>query len=61
MGLFSRKNTPAPPAPSTRQQSFPPGDERYPGVAGYQGQGLKKNAMPEMRFKFVRPDGKPDA
>jgi hypothetical protein len=61
MGLFSRKSTPAPLAPSAEQRSFPPGDERYPGLAGYQGQGLKKNAMPEMRFKFVRPDGKPDA
>ena len=61
MGLFSRKRTPAPPAPSAEPpRSFPPGDERYPGLAGYQGQGLKKNAMPEMRFKFVRPDGKPD-
>lgn len=59
MGLFSRKNTPTPP-PSTPPRAFPRGDERYPGLAGYQGQGLKKNAMPEMRFKFVRPDGKPD-
>ena len=60
MGLFKRKSTPATPAPSAPERTIPPGDERYPGVAGYQGQGLKKNAMPEMRFRFVRPDGKPD-
>ena len=61
MGLFSRKRTPAPPEPSTVPRATPPGDERYPGIAGYQGvAGLKKNAMPERRFKFVRPDGKPD-
>jgi hypothetical protein len=33
-------------------------DDRYPGFAGYRGYGLKKNAMPENRFKFVRPDGR---
>jgi len=54
MGLFSRKSQSAKPPPRT----FPPGDDRYPGNAGYSGVGLKKNAMPEHRFTFVRPDGK---
>jgi hypothetical protein len=58
MGLFSRKSTSAKPEPSAAVRAFPPGDERYPGSAGYSGVGLKKNAMPEHRFKFVRPDGK---
>jgi len=61
MGLFRRKSTPAPPESSTVPRTIAPGDERYPGIAGYQGvSGLKKNAMPERRFTFVRPDGKPD-
>lgn len=36
---------------------FPePQDPRLPGVAGYPGVKLKKNAMPPMRFNYVRPD-----
>lgn len=35
------------------------GDDRLPGNAGYRGVGLKKNAMPENRFNYRRPDGKP--
>jgi hypothetical protein len=35
------------------------GDPMLPGIAGYQGvEPLPKGAMPERRFKFVRPDGK---
>lgn len=59
MGLFSKpgkhlKSEPSWPKPSSSS------DERYPGAAGYTGVGLKKNAMPEHRFTFVRPDGKSD-
>jgi hypothetical protein len=60
MGLIRRKNKLDKPPPS-ELRTFPPADERYPGAAGYNGMGLKKNAMPEHRFKFVRPDGKTDA
>lgn len=60
MALFSRKSKSTKPAPDTALKPFPPGDERYPGSAGYGGAGLKKNAMPEHRFNFVRPDGKPE-
>ena len=58
MGLFSKKkhlkSEPSWPGPG------PDADERYPGLAGYTGNGLKKNAMPEHRFKYVppRPDNK---
>ena len=57
MGLFRKKGHSAKLAPSATR-TFPSADERYPGSAGYNGVGLKKNAMPEHRFKFVRPDGK---
>ena len=30
-------------------------DDRLPGIAGYQGYRIGKNAMPENRFRFVRP------
>lgn len=30
-------------------------DDRLPGIAGYQGYRIGKNAMPERRFNFVRP------
>lgn len=59
MGLFGKKSKPAK-QESSEPRTFPPGDERYPGNAGYNGYGLKKNAMPEHRFKFVRPDGRSD-
>ena len=54
MGLFSKKgkhlkSEPSWPTPSEQ------GDERYPGLAGYTGNGLKKNAMPEHRFNYVPP------
>lgn len=59
MGLFSKpgkhlKSEPSWPKPTDAAE------ERYPGSAGYTGVGLKKNAMPEHRFKFVRPDSKRD-
>ena len=59
MGLFRKKSSSAK-QPETPPRTFPLADERYPGNAGYNGFGLKKNAMPEHRFRFVRPDGKPD-
>lgn len=36
--------------------------KELPGVAGYTGDGKlrEKNSMPDARFKFVRPDGRPD-
>ncbi|HEV2060729.1 MAG TPA: hypothetical protein VGR11_15360 [Solirubrobacteraceae bacterium] len=55
--MFSKKSS-APKSQPTGDRSFPITDERYPGSAGYRGYGLKKHAMPENRFKFVRPDGK---
>ena len=62
MGLFTKKSSPDTPSPSVGTLPTAPTDSRYPGLAGYVGTtGLKKNAMPELRFKFVRPDGKPDS
>ncbi len=61
MGLFSKKSSPATPPPSPSEWLTTPADDRYPGLAGYVSSDLEKNAMPELRFKFVRPDGKPDA
>lgn len=57
MGLFSKrgkhlKSEPSWPGPPADH------DERLPGLAGYTGNGLKKNAMPEHRFNYVPP--KPD-
>lgn len=51
----SRLNELRPPAPP------PTGDPKLPGTAGYRGTDpLPKNCMPESRFRYVRPDGKPD-
>lgn len=44
--------------PSTASQHGSAADPKLPGSAGYRGNGIGKNAMPENRFKFVRPDGK---
>ena len=41
---------PVGPLPATTQH-----DDRLPGVAGYSGYRIGKNAMPEHRFNFVRP------
>lgn len=54
MGLF-KKSSSGPPSTRVHGQSTNQDDDRYPGRAGYAGYGLKKNAMPENRFKFVRP------
>lgn len=53
--MFGRKKRPGGP-PSTATQYATPPDPRMPGSAGYHGNGIGKNAMPEMRFNFVRPD-----
>lgn len=59
MGLFSnKKSSSAKPQPSRDERVFSVTDERYPGSAGYRGNSIGKNAMPENRFRFVRPDGK---
>lgn len=59
MGLFSKKKSSSVKSqPSADERAFPITDERYPGSAGYRGRNAGKNAMPENRFKFVRPDGK---
>lgn len=61
MGLFSKsKSGSDKPQPNTHERVFPITDERYPGSAGYRGNSIGRNAMPENRFKFVRPDGKPE-
>lgn len=60
MGIWNRKQ-PADPGEYVVQ----PGrhkDKELPGVAGYKHEGRlqKRNAMPPVRFKYVRPDGRPD-
>lgn len=57
MGLFKKK-THGPPADREHGRPTDRDDSRLPGRAGYSGYGLKKNAMPENRFKYVRPDEK---
>ena len=56
MGLFSKKSKQKPEQGSKVWQPSSE-DERMPGVAGYNGYGLKKNAMPETRFNY-KPPGK---
>lgn len=59
MGLFSKKNSSSVKRqPSSDERAFPITDARYPGSAGYGGKNRGRNAMPENRFKFVRPDGR---
>jgi hypothetical protein len=53
MGLFKKVKHLA--TEGTWPQPTSEADERYPGFAGYTGVGLKKNAMPEHRFKYVPP------
>lgn len=55
MGLFKKRST-IPPSTRVHGEATPQDDNRYPGRAGYSGYGLKKNAMPENRFIFVRPE-----
>jgi hypothetical protein len=59
MGLFSKH-----PDPRETYEVSPSagnGGKELPGIAGYKGtEPLPKNAMPVIRFKYVRPDGKPE-
>lgn len=55
MGLFKKRNS-GPPATKEHGRPTAQDDPRYPGRAGYSGNGLKKNAMPENRFQYVRPE-----
>ena len=56
MGLFKKKSEPKQPQESQHDRAPSAPDPRLPGSAGYRGFGQKKNAMPEHRFQFVRPD-----
>lgn len=63
MGLFSNSSRDKYASKAQIQDNQPtwpePQDPRLPGIAGYVGMGLKKNAMPEMRFNYVRPEDQP--
>lgn len=54
--MFGRKKKASGPPSTATQHAKPQQDPRLPGSAGYHGNGIGKNAMPEMRFNFVRPD-----
>jgi hypothetical protein len=59
MGLFGKKQ----PAELGAYEVHPGHHDgkELPGVAGYVDAKLpKKESMPALRFKFVRPDGRPD-
>lgn len=55
--MFGKKKKRGGP-PSTASQYATANDPKLPGAAGYHGNGIGKNAMPEKRFSFVRPDEK---
>lgn len=57
MGLFSKKSK-SKPEQGSKVWNSSSEDERMPGVAGYNGYGLKKNAMPENRFTYRPPGAK---
>ena len=44
-----------PDAQPTQQMPQTQHDDRLPGIAGYEGYGIGKKAMPERRFNFVPP------
>ena len=60
MGLLGKKE----PADSGTYEVHPGRHDgkELPGIAGYKHEGKlpKKNSMPPVRFKYVRPDGRPD-
>ena len=59
MGFWTKEG-PAEPDRNVASQRPQHGDHALPGIAGYEGTGaLPKNAMPTVRFNYVRPDGKP--
>jgi hypothetical protein len=60
MGILSRKNHEV-----RGTYDVQPGNQdgkELPGVAGYKHEGKlpSKNSLPPVRFKYVRPDGRPD-
>ena len=60
MGLFKKRAAAEPDVePEPQEESAPRpvlvDDDRLPGSAGYSGR-AGRNAMPNQRFKFVRPD-----
>lgn len=59
MAFWKRKST-AQPDESATHEPAAESDPKLPGSAGYAGVGLRKNAMPEQRFNFVRPDDRQD-
>jgi hypothetical protein len=55
------KDEPAEPDRSALSEPVRRDGKELPGIAGYRGTDpLPKNAMPVVRFKYVRPDGKPE-
>ncbi|MFP5364851.1 MAG: hypothetical protein ACLGI5_19200 [Thermoleophilia bacterium] len=54
--MFGFKKRAAGPPSTASQHHSTTSDARLPGSAGYIGNGIGKNAMPERRFTFVRPD-----
>lgn len=65
MGLFKRAQrrpvSERPVRQSTQSHAGDPVKPGLPGSAGYRGTApLPKNCMPQSRFNYVRPDGKPD-
>jgi hypothetical protein len=61
MGLFDKKQPPAELGAYEVKPAYSDDGKELPGVAGYVDARLpKKESMPALRFKFVRPDGRPD-
>jgi hypothetical protein len=59
MGFWTKMDPAEPEAKATTQPVRRDG-KALPGIAGYRGTAtLAKNAMPDSRFTYVRPDGKP--
>lgn len=60
MSFWNRKG-PTGSEPYEVRPAVEPGGKALPGIAGYRGtEPLPKNAMPVVRFDYVRPDEKPE-
>lgn len=57
MRLWKKRTTTAEPDRRPQNPPDPGADPTLPGSAGYSGSCQGKNAMPENRLNFVRPDG----